>query len=177
MAGERVVCDLLSRSVDDGVLRNSDDTCLRIDSDTSVEMATGRVFVVHIYIYILDDLRQLAKSFDLTWQYCTARLGKAINCNRANRKSNYSKKGVRRSTSINGGCKWSIRFLSVVKWKHTTSDPVVITSVISSHSDKCDPSDVDQLVLCRSCSSAYARCGDQVLKEIMVKWLLIPMLV
>ena len=64
MAGERVVCDLLIRNVDDDVLRNSDDICLRIDSDTSVEVATERVFVVG-HIYTLDDLRQLAKSFGL----------------------------------------------------------------------------------------------------------------
>ena len=56
----------------------------------------------------------------------------------------------------------------VLKCKHTTSDPVVITSVIPSHSDTCDPTDVDQLVLCRSRSDAYVRCGDEVLKEIMV---------
>ena len=77
--------------------------------------------------------------------------------------------GVRRSTSINCGCKWSIRFLSVVKYKHTTSDPVVVTSVIPSHSDTCDPIDADQLFLCRSRSGAYARCGDEVLKKIMVQ--------
>ena len=67
MAGENVVCYLLIRNLDDDVLRNSDDICLRIDSDTSVEVATTeRVFVVgHIYIYILDDIRQLAKSFGL----------------------------------------------------------------------------------------------------------------
>ena len=110
MAGERVACDLFIRNVDGDVLRNSDDMCLRIDSDTSVEVATKRVFGVG-HIYILDDLRQLAKSFGLAWQFCTARSGKAINCNRDNRKSNYSKMGVRRSTSINCGCKWSIRFL------------------------------------------------------------------
>ena len=53
MAGERVVCDLLIMNVDDDVLRNSDDICLRIDSDTSVEVATERVFVLgYIYIYI-----------------------------------------------------------------------------------------------------------------------------
>ena len=80
MTGERVVCDLLIRNVDDDVLRNSDNICLRIYSDTSVEVATARVFVVgHIYIYILDDLRQLAKYFGLAWQFCTARSGKAIN--------------------------------------------------------------------------------------------------
>ena len=50
MAGERVVCDLLIRNVDDDALRNSDDICFRIDSDTSVEVATERVFVVgHIF--------------------------------------------------------------------------------------------------------------------------------
>ena len=64
MAGERVVCDLLISNVDDDVLRNSDDICLRIDSNTSVEVATERVFIVG-HIYILDDLRQLAKSFGL----------------------------------------------------------------------------------------------------------------
>ena len=66
MAGERVIGDLLIRDGDDDVSRNSDDICLRIDSDTSVEVATERVFVVG-YIYILDDLRQLAKSFGLAW--------------------------------------------------------------------------------------------------------------
>ena len=88
MAGEGVIGDLLIRDGDDDVLRNSDDICLRIDSDTSVEVATERVFAVG-HIYILDDLRQLAKSFGLAWQYCTARFGKVINCNRVNRKLNY----------------------------------------------------------------------------------------
>ena len=106
---------------------------------------TERVFVVG-HTYILEDLRQLAKSFSLAWRFCTARSGKAINCNRANRKSNYSKKGVRRSTFINCGCKWSIRFLGVVNCKHTTSDHVVITSVIPNHSDTCDPTDIDQSI-------------------------------
>ena len=46
MAGERVIGDLLIRDGDDDVSRNSDDICLRIDSDTSVEVATERVFVV-----------------------------------------------------------------------------------------------------------------------------------
>ena len=46
---------------------------------------------------------------------------------------------------------------------------MVITNVIPNHSDTCDPTDVYQLVLCRSRSGAYARCGDEVLKEIMVQ--------
>ena len=68
IAGERVVGDLLIRGGDDDVLRNSDDICLRIDSDTSVEVATERVFVVG-HIYILDDLKQLAKYFGLACQF------------------------------------------------------------------------------------------------------------
>ena len=70
MAEERVIGDLLIRDGDDDVLRNSDDICLRIVSDTSVEVAIEGVFVVgyiYIYIYILDDLRQSAKSFGLSW--------------------------------------------------------------------------------------------------------------
>ena len=54
MAGERMIGDLLIRNGDDDVLRNSDDICLRIDSDTSVEVATERVFVVgRIYILMI----------------------------------------------------------------------------------------------------------------------------
>ena len=51
---------------------------------------------------------------------------------------------------------------------------MVITNVIPSHSDTCDPTDVDQSVLCRSRSGAYARCGDEVLKEIMVQMVINP---
>ena len=48
----------------DYVLRSSNYICLRVDSDITVEVATVMVFVVG-YVYILDDLRQLAKSFVL----------------------------------------------------------------------------------------------------------------
>ena len=51
---------------------------------------------------------------------------------------------------------------------------MVITRVIPSHSDSCDPTNVDQLVLCRSWSGAYARCGDEVLKEIIVQMAINP---
>ena len=130
MTGE--IGDIFIEDENDDVLRSSNDMCFRIDSDTTVEVATERVFVVG-HINIFDDLRQLAKSFCLIWQFCTARSGKTINCNRANRKSKYTKMGIRRSTSVNCACKWSIRFLGVVKCKHTTSDSVVILIYISSH--------------------------------------------
>ena len=116
----------------------------------------------------------MAKYFGLAWQLCTARSGRVINCNRANRKSNYTNLGVRRYISINCGFKWSIRLLGVVKCNYTTSDSVVITRVIPSHSDSCDPANVDQLLLCRSQSGAYARCGDEVLKEIMAQMTINP---
>ena len=64
--------------------------------------------------------------------------------------------------------------MGVLKCKHTTSDHVVITNVIPSHSDTCDPTDVYQLALCRSRSGAYARFGDEVLKEIMVQMVINP---
>ena len=110
----------------------------------------------------------------MAWQFCTARSGRSINCNRANRKSSYSNLGIRRSTSINCGSKWNIRSLGVVTCKNKSSDPVVITRVTPSHSDSCDPLNVDQLILCRSRSGAYARCGDEVLKEIMMQMTINP---
>ena len=64
--------------------------------------------------------------------------------------------------------------MGVLKCKHTTSDSVAITSVIPSHFDTCDPTDVDQLVLYRSRSSAYAHCDDEVLKEMMVQMVINP---
>ena len=157
----------------DYVLRSSNDICLRVDSDIPVKVATVRVFAVG-HVYILDDMRQLAKSFTLAWQFCTTRPGRSITCNRANRKSSHSSLGISRSTSISCSCKWSIRFLGVVKCNNKSSDPVVINRVTPSHSDTCDPLIVDQLVLCRSRSGAYARCGGEVLKEIMVQMAINP---
>ena len=46
MARECVLGDLLIRGGDDDIFSNSDDICLRIDFDTSVEVATTRVFFV-----------------------------------------------------------------------------------------------------------------------------------
>ena len=64
--------------------------------------------------------------------------------------------------------------MGVVKCNHTTSNPVLITRAIPSHSDSCDPTNVDQLVLCRSRSGTYACCGGEVLKEIMVQMAINP---
>ena len=64
--------------------------------------------------------------------------------------------------------------MGVVKCNNKSSDPVEISRVTRSHSDTCDPLNVDQLVLCRSHSGAYARCGDEGLKETMVQMVINP---
>ena len=48
MAREGVIDDLFIRDGDDNVLRSWNDICLRIESDTTVEVATKRVFVIYI---------------------------------------------------------------------------------------------------------------------------------
>ena len=53
--------DLLLIRDEDG-LRNYDEICLHIDSNTSVEVATKRVFVVG-HKLMLSDLKELAHSF------------------------------------------------------------------------------------------------------------------
>ena len=57
--------DLLLIRDEDG-LRNYDEICLHIDSNTSVEVATKRVFVVG-HKFMLSDLKELAHSFGLKW--------------------------------------------------------------------------------------------------------------
>ena len=111
MAGTRLNDPLLIRDEDD--LLNCDEMCLHIDSDTSVEVATKRAFVVGNK-FILSNLKELAHYFGLKWNFCISRSGKAIKCNRAFRKSKHSHQGLRRTTSITCGCKWSICFLGVI---------------------------------------------------------------
>ena len=76
--------DLLLIRDEDGV-RNCDEICLHIDSDTSVEVATKRVFVVG-HKFILSYLKELAHFFSLKWNYCNFRSGFTIKCNRVSRK-------------------------------------------------------------------------------------------
>ena len=90
MAGTRLNNPLLIR--DEDGLRNCDEMCLHIDSDTSVEVATKRVFVVGRK-FILSDLKELAHSIGLKWNVCTFRSGFTIKCNRTSRKSKYSYQG------------------------------------------------------------------------------------
>ena len=102
MAGTRSNDALLIRDEDD--ICTCDEVCLRIDSDTSVEVATKRVFVVS-HKFILSDLKELAHTFGLKWNFCTSRSDKAIKSNRASRKLKYSHQGLRKAISITCGCK------------------------------------------------------------------------
>ena len=94
--------DPLSIRDEDG-LCDCDEICLHIDFDTSVEVATKRVFVVD-HKYILSDLKELAHSFGLKWNVCTFRSGFTIKCNRASRKSKNLYQGLRSTASVTCGC-------------------------------------------------------------------------
>ena len=56
----------------------------------------------------------------------------------------------------------------VVASKRKSIDYVKITYISGSHTNTCDPSDVDQLVLTRTRASSYSKCTNHVLSEIMV---------
>ena len=59
--------------------------------------------------------------------------------------------------------------MGVIKSHYNITDSVVITSVSIMHYNTCDPAYSGQLVLCRTRSSDYKRCGDEVIREIMVQ--------
>ena len=84
MAGTKLNDPLLVR--DEDGLRNYDEMGLHIDYDTSVEVATERVFVVR-HKFILFHLKELAHSVGLEWIFCTFRSSFTTKYNRASRKS------------------------------------------------------------------------------------------
>ena len=149
-------------------LRNCDEVCLRIDCNTSVKDDISRLLVVGCK-FILSDLNKLAYSFGLMWNFCTTRSGRAIKCNRATRYGSRVNQGLTNVTSITCGCDWDIRFRSICRNNNKISDPVVITGVSSVHSNTYNPSFVGRFVLSRTRSGDYKRCGDEVLREIMVQ--------
>ena len=80
--------------------------------------------------------------------------------------------GVRNVISIAFGYKWSVCFLNIIRNKTKISDHVVITDVNVVHSNSCVPSYVGKHIFCRTRSSEYKRCGDEVLSDIWFKWIL-----
>ena len=106
----------------------------------SVNEETNRVFKVGT-IFVYSDLKELANSFGLKWNFVTVRSGKRISCNRAKRygKGSYRKSSSRKSSTITCGCGWVIRFKWIDRKKSTKSDSVMISVVCGFHSNTCDP--------------------------------------
>ena len=101
MTGTKSNVALSIRDEDD--LRNCDEVYLRIDSDTSIEVATNRVFVVGNN-YIVYALKKLTHSLGLKWYFCTSRSGKAIKYNGITRPVSRVNQGLMNVTSITCGC-------------------------------------------------------------------------
>ena len=57
----------------------------------------------------------------------------------------------------------------VVASKRKSIDYVKITYISGSHTNTCDPSDVDQVVLTRTRASSYSKCTNHALSQIMVR--------
>ena len=54
--------------------------------------------------------------------------------------------------------------MGVIKSHYKITDSVVITSVSPIHYNTCDPTHSGQLMLCRTRSGDYKRCGDEVIR-------------
>ena len=76
---------------------------------------------------------------------------------------------LRRTSPIACGCEWCIRFHWVVAGKRTGIDYVNIIYISRSHTNTCDPSDADQLILTRTRASSYSKCTNYILSDIMVR--------
>ena len=132
------------------------------------------LYVVRLFkisdIYVLNHLKKLVVHFELMWNFVVSRSGASLRCNRSTRPGSSARKVLlRTSSSIVGGCGQCIRFNWVVPGKRQGIDKVKITYICGSHTNTCDPSNVDQLVLTRTRASYYKKCTDQVLSEIMVR--------
>ena len=66
------------------MMKNYSEPCLQLDSDISVEEGANREFVVS-HEFIIFDLKKLAYSFGLKWNFCTTRYGRRITFHRAHR--------------------------------------------------------------------------------------------
>ena len=64
--------------------------------------------------------------------------------------------------------------MGIIKSHYQITDSIVITSVRTMHSNTRDSTYSGQLVLCRTRSGDYKRCGDKYLREIMVQMAVNP---
>ena len=66
-------------------------------------------------------------------------------------------------------CGWCIRFNWIIAGRRNGIDCVKIIYIYWSHTNTCDISNADQLVLVRTRASSYKKCIYQVLSKIMVR--------
>ena len=142
----------------------------KLDSDEqSILCATFRLFKIGD-IYIFDELKRLVVHFGLIWNFVASRNGASFRCNRYTRPCACSSKVKTRKTSpIGYGCECCLRFNWIVGGKRAGVNSVKITFISWSHTNTCDPSDADQLVLSRTRAHSYSKCISHVLSEIMVR--------
>ena len=153
----------------DGILNNCNESYLWFDSDISIEESINREVFVVDREFILFDLKKLAYSFGLKWDFCIARADRMSTCNRAHCQGFMKKSMLRNATSITCGCGLCVRFRAINSSNTKVSNPVIITYVCGVHSIMCDPSYVDQCVLARTRSGGYNNWADRCLREIMVQ--------
>ena len=157
----------------DGIMKNYNEACLRLDYNTSVEEATNRVFVLGRK-FILSDLKKLAHSFRLKWNFYTARQDRRRICNRTRYQGSVNKQSSRNFKSITCGCDQSIRFRGITRNDNKISDTIIIIIVNEVRSNTCDPPYIDQFVLIRRRADDYKYCDGQYLREIMVQMAIDP---
>jgi len=149
---------------------SSDYPDFRLESGQSICSATNRLFKVGD-IYVLDHLKKLVVHFGLMWNFVVSRSGTSLRCNRSTCPGSSARKAILRITSsIPCGCGWYIRFKWVVPGKRHGVDNVKITYICGSHTNICDPSNVDQLVLARIREKSYKKCTDQVCPRLWFVW-------
>ena len=142
----------------------------KLNFDQSVCFATFRLFKVGD-VYILNELKKLVLHFWLMCNFVASRNGSSLRCNRYTRPGSSSKKVIlRKTSSITYGCDWYIHFNWIIAGKRNGIDCLKITYIFGSHTNTCDSSNADLLVLVRTRASSYKKCTDQVLSKILVRW-------
>ena len=115
-------------------------------------------------------MKKLVVHLWLIWNFVVSRNDASLRCDRVTSPGSSARKLIlRASSSIVCGCDWYIRFNWVVPGKRQDGDKVKITYICGSHTNTCDPSNVDQLVFVRTRASSYKKCTYQILCEIMVR--------
>ena len=139
------------------------------ESDQFVCRATNQLFKV-ADVYILDHLKKLVVLLGLIWDFVVSRRGASLRYTRFTRSRLNARKSILRIISnILCGCGWHVCFNKVVPGKRHGVDIIKITYICGSHTNTCDPSNTDQLVLARTRARSYKKCRDQILSEIMVR--------